>query len=247
MILATAAALLLLVPAACATVAGSGSGFALGFTANPVTNEIAAASVGRGLDPTDPGLDAIDTAISFGAWYKSNTYDSALNWSDLISIASYEDLNLLQLDAIVGPDFGLSGSRAGWAFTRGVPVASPLELLWGEWHHYFMTWDGDTVTVYMDGVPFGTIVTGSGVSLKAQTNLALILGMRPYGGWGAGTVATSQVDDSFFGALDELSVWSRGLCADEVAQIWNITHDTSNLPDDLVSFLTRANNALARA
>ena len=233
MILATAA-LLLLVPAACATVAGSGSGFALGFTAHPVTNEIAAASVGSGLDLTDPGLDVIDTAISFGAWYKSCTYDSALNFRDIISIASYEDLNLLQLDAIVGPDFGLSGSRAGWAFTRGVPVASPLELLWGEWHHYFMTWDGDTVTVYMDGVPFGTIVTGGGVSLKAQTNLALILGMRPYGGWGAGTVATSRIHAAFSGALDGVSVWSRALCADEVAQIWNVSQNTSNLPDDLV-------------
>ena len=234
MILATAA-LLLLVPAACATVAGSGSGFALGFTAHPVTNEIAAASVGSGLDLTDPGLDVIDTAISFGAWYKSCTYDSASNFRDIISIASYEDLNLLQLDAIVGPDFGLSGSRAGWVFSSKIPVTSPLELLWGEWHHYFLTWDGEAATAYMDGVPFGSVASGSGKSLKSQTNLALILGLQPYGGWGAGTVATSKIQVAFSGALDEVSVWSRALCADEVAQIWNVSQNTSNLPDDLVS------------
>ena len=231
--LALAAALLLRLPATCATAVGSGTGFALGLQPNPVTKTISVASVGSGLDLTDPGLDAIDTAISFGMWYKSDLYDGGAFANSVLSILSYEDINLLQMSAMAGPDFyGQYG--AGWAFSSKIPVTSPLELLWGEWHHYFLTWDGETATAYMDGVQFGSIASGSGKSLKSQTNLALILGMKPYGGWGAGTVATSKIQSAFSGALDEVSVWSRALCADEVAQIWNVSQNTSNLPDDLV-------------
>ena len=226
-----AVALLLLLPAARATVVGSGSGHALGFPANPVTNTIAMASTGTGLDLTDHGLDAIDTAISFGAWAKWHNSGQDSTFSAL-SLVSYEDPNLLQ-------PFG----EQGWAFKAALPrweqlsvgtSSSTAPILW-EWHHYFLSWDGNTATVFLDGKPAGSVMSGSGVSLKAQTNLILTLGIIPYGGWGAGTTVTSKHDISFQGVVDEVTVWSRALCADEVALIWNVSLDTSRLPDGLVS------------
>ncbi len=71
------------------------------------------------------------------------------------------------------------------------------------WNHLVLTYDGSTVTGYLNGVSVGTVASsGSGT-------VNLTSGFTIYGGAVSNTIN------------DEVGVWSRALTADEVSQIYN--------------------------
>src|SRR5207302_6816359 len=64
-------------------------------------------------------------------------------------------------------------------WTAGVAIDSPVPLLDGNWHYLAVTYDGTTVTVYVDGREAGSQTFGS---TMATTSTTLRLGQDLGGG-----------------------------------------------------------------
>ena len=84
-----------------------------------------------------------------------------------------------------------------------------ITLTIGTWYHIAYTYNGSTVTGYLNGVSIGTASSsGNGSSSAGYTN---------------GFFIGSAFDSSNFltGSADEVSIWQRALSADEVNKIYN--------------------------
>lgn len=86
-------------------------------------------------------------------------------------------------------------------------VATAQTLTVGTWYHLVLTYDGTTVTGYINGISIGTIAAsgnGSGTNLD---NFAI----------GAAIGSGNYVK----GVMDEVGVWTRALSSTEVSQLYN--------------------------
>ena len=114
-----------------------------------------------------------------------------------------------------GVSYGIFGPGTSGKFTaighfaigqRVVTSASSFQF--GAWHHVAMTWDGNTLTLYVNGAVEGALVVGP--QTVAYSTHHLGIGGHPFfnSRW-------------FNGLIDEVSLYGRALSAAEVASIAN--------------------------
>ena len=76
-----------------------------------------------------------------------------------------------------------------------------------QWHYYTMTWDGTTMTVYVDGVKQGTSsATGGTFNCLSTVDI--------------GRYAAAAMD-YYSGSIDDVRIYNRALSATEVKQLYN--------------------------
>ncbi len=100
------------------------------------------------------------------------------------------------IDGKVGVD--LAGTSTPGHFETGALISA------GEWSHVAATWDGNDVTVYVDGI---AEATGTTTGTMASTSSHLFLGAMRGG---------ATVYFPFAGALDELAIYSYALTPGEI-------------------------------
>jgi hypothetical protein len=83
----------------------------------------------------------------------------------------------------------------------------------GNWHLVGVAQNGSTYTFYLDGVPDGSVTSGTAVSY--DPNLAGAIGIDRRGG-----LYTSG-NDPFTGSIDEVSVWNTALSAADFSALYN--------------------------
>ncbi len=79
----------------------------------------------------------------------------------------------------------------------------------GNWHNAIVTYNGNSRTLYLDGVSIGTDLAGAaGV---ANTTVTI----------GSGAVVPGAPgSDNFVGKLDDIGIWNRALTSQEVSQVY---------------------------
>jgi hypothetical protein len=109
----------------------------------------------------------------------------------------------------------------GLIFGGDSGVATAVDLPLNFWHHVVGTFDGDTSSVYLDGVLIGW---NPGTMLGAESDSPLLIG-------GGGSCAMFQ------GMMQNIRLYDRALSADEVWSVFNATNSgicTSPLPPFIV-------------
>lgn len=155
------------------------------------------------LNTTNAGIDG--GAVSISCWVKVRTEIAAGTWFFVWQASATS-----QVAYDIRYDFNAGSRRVGFERTKigsgaAQTVNSTITLGTSTFHHLVLTYDGATVTGYIDGASVGTIASsGNGVS---ATTSQFSLGSD------GGSFASAY--------MDETSLYSRALSAAEVLQIYN--------------------------
>jgi Concanavalin A-like lectin/glucanases superfamily/Bacterial Ig domain len=99
-------------------------------------------------------------------------------------------------------------------------ATSPLSYSDGKWHYVVVTFDGSTITLYLDGLPVATKSTSGSPDSGGEEPIRM--------------GANSQSLNNFFiGNVDEIRVWKSSLSAQQVIDAYNGDFNTK----DLVEYL----------
>jgi hypothetical protein len=143
---------------------------------------------------TNTGI-SLTSAMTISGWMK------AANTSVFIPIAFRNDTNADFYMMVFGN--GVSEFRfrnsGGTAFTLNPTLSTPTAF-----HFYTLTYDGSTLTAYVDGSSVGS-TPASGSFSSTPT----------FG------VGTSDTQGNGAGTIDEVGVWTRALTSTEVSQLYN--------------------------
>ena len=145
-----------------------------------------------------PGAGSLNitTAMTMEAWiYKPDTsaqvpiveYSTGSNYGP--HLWNYDDGTKLYVNFV---DTG--GGGASLMSSGGVIAA-------GQWYHVVATYDGNTVTLYVNGAQ---VAQGALGAHTLSTNMALYIGTR------------AQSGEVFSGRIDDVALYSRALSATEV-------------------------------
>lgn len=163
-----------------------------------------------------------DTAASFdGGDYIQLPNTTAFN-ANTITAEAWATTSSAAIQEILGRDTGTAGQRvfqfrvnAGVVeFTMFDSAGNAPTLLGainvnnGARHHLVATWDGTTMTLYVDGVRDTTSVPGRTINQPASETRGMMIGARNNGPLG-GTY--------FIGTLDEVAYYGTALSASQVA------------------------------
>jgi hypothetical protein len=156
--------------------------------------------------PDSPSLDITDE-ITLSAWIKLDSSEQSVRKIVVKPTSDGNDpweLYALDLDGSGSVRFILSNgslySQGGW---QGAISASAMTL--NEWHHVLGTYDGESMTLYVDGLLADT----NTVSLSiASDNQNLLIGSF---------IAGNFID----GSIDEVMVWNRALSPEEVGSLFS--------------------------
>lgn len=110
-------------------------------------------------------------------------------------------------------DYSMSQSQFAWAVQRNGPsgpvLTSTAMFAPEEWHHVAVTYDGNTMTLYIDGNPSGSGTVGA---LTPLSNPRVLLG-------GIAPSTTNQGTAPVFkGYMQSVGVWTTCLTEDQVQQ-----------------------------
>ncbi len=152
--------------------------------------------------PDAPALDSFTNAITIELWMKSANTGNNADWEGLVTKGN-TSWRLMATTSAKTVYLGLSGTSSPDLFgTRNVND--------GQWHHVAATYDGSTVSLYVDGT---LDVSHPAIGQIAQNGFPLYIG---------GDSQPPQGHTYLFsGALDEVSLYSRALSAGEIAAIYN--------------------------
>jgi hypothetical protein len=95
-----------------------------------------------------------------------------------------------------------------------VTLSAPVNGSGFDWHHYAMTADGVTLTLYWDGQQVGTASYLGNINTPTFQWLAVGAQLD-----GSGTQIPSS--PTWPGAMDDLAIWSRALDSKEIGAIYN--------------------------
>src|SRR6188508_75969 len=146
--------------------------------------------------------------FSVAAWFKTSTdYNSNAFIVNKAGASDNMNYGIWMTNAEkVGAGFETSSGNAIFA-------TSPLSYSDGKWHYAVVTFDGTTVTLYLDGLPVGTRIAS---------------GMPDSGGEEPIRVGANSdgLSNFFVGNVDEIRVWNAALTAQQVADAYNGKFDT---------------------
>lgn len=160
------------------------------------------------LVPHDPSLNPT-SAMTIEAWINANTTASARDilskWGPggdnqyIFKIHNMSDNQRIELSE--------SGSGHDLADVSGTTSVST-----GTWVHLAATFDSTTETVqlYYNGSPDGSLGVGSGRSIHSDTSDLII-----------GAVSVPSIKENFSGRIDELAVYNRALTGSEIEAIYD--------------------------
>jgi len=99
-----------------------------------------------------------------------------------------------------GPAVSTDGGKT-WKWLGIEAMGEPVNV----WHHVAMTWDGKTITAYLDGK-----VVGQADAKMTPAVDSMFIGKRVHG-----------ADKFFKGIIDEVVVYNRALSSDEIQRVMN--------------------------
>src|SRR6188768_1930098 len=146
--------------------------------------------------------------FSVAAWFKTST-DYNSNAFIVNKAGASDNLNYaiwMTNAEKVGAGFETSSGNAIFA-------TSPLSYSDGKWHYAVVTFDGTTITLYLDGLPVGTRIASGMPDSGGEEPIRM----------GANSDALSNF---FVGNVDEIRVWNAVLTAQQVADAYNGKFDT---------------------
>ena len=146
--------------------------------------------------------------FSVAAWFKTST-DYNSNAFIVNKAGASDNLNYgiwMTNAEKVGAGFETSSGNAIFA-------TSPLSYSDGKWHYAVVTFDGTTITLYLDGLPVGTRIASGMPDSGGEEPIRM----------GANSDALSNF---FVGNVDEIRVWNAALTAQQVADAYNGKFDT---------------------
>ncbi|MBI2657301.1 VWA domain-containing protein [Candidatus Woesearchaeota archaeon] len=144
--------------------------------------------------------------ISMEAWIlpkQSGTMDRLIEKDGPDGNRGYQ-LNIhttKKLSTTLTPCSGLNGFNAD--------LTGNTILTDNEWHHAAMTYDGNTVTYYLDGVNDGQYPYTNGFCNNSNNNAPLLIGN-----------SNNAADRAFEGTMDEVAVWNEALNPSEIGQVY---------------------------
>lgn len=146
----------------------------------------------------------INRDITLEAWVK---VERSIPWAGLISrlfhTGDVQSGYGMLLDGKTGLYFALKTTDAAIVYLHTGPGA----IRPGEWHHVAMTWDGERMLVYVDGVEVASQnAKGSAIDYDPDNDLAF------------GHLHDSNEDDPYVGRLAEVRVWRVARSAAEIEE-----------------------------
>ena len=148
--------------------------------------------------PNSPSLDSFTSAITVEFWMNSARLTANPTWAGLVCKGN-DSWRVM----------GTSEGNTVYAAFNGV---TPVDLFGnrnvndGQWHHIAATYDGSTMSIYVDGT-LDASQSASGVI--NQNTLPLDLGAN-----------SGSPGLMFSGLIDEVSLYNRALSSDEIAAIY---------------------------
>ncbi|MFT5468650.1 MAG: hypothetical protein ACI8UO_003761 [Verrucomicrobiales bacterium] len=129
------------------------------------------------------------SAFSFGAWVKGTNGCVISKMNDANEMRGV-DLTLRKNKAIVNLVHRWNSDS--------IRVATKNAVTTGEWRHFFVTWDGAEVKIYVNGEPQETVVLNDGLIGSFTNDEPVRIGRR-------------QASASFSGMIDEVRIFDRVL------------------------------------
>jgi len=142
------------------------------------------------------GIDG-DVPRTIAGWVNSDLADPPYDWITCFGFSpdSGGDNTFFDIEVVNGNQYGMH--VYSWQSATG-----PLDP--GNWHFAVGTYDGTTITWYMDG------------QNRGSTDRALNTGVDSF------KIGQRVASSHYFeGLVDEVAVWDRVLTDDEVTQLWN--------------------------
>jgi alpha-tubulin suppressor-like RCC1 family protein len=162
-------------------------------------------------------LSALPTSGNTEAFVVKTGYYSDINYAIGVSNGGYGCAGVAWVGWYqVYPD--------GWS---GAACYQPSAITTGTWYHVAATWDGTTVTLYVNGAQVAQSVTGT---VPATGAGYMSIGQDYYGNSGAFTSGT----------IDDVRVYNRALTATDVMTLYGSTG--GSYPGTPVSSLTQGGN-----
>jgi hypothetical protein len=148
------------------------------------------------------------TTVTLGLWAQRDDWAAASFDSDA-AIAGNTDTGGYEffVDRSAGEIQAYVRSKSGSYVVPSVP----LSTLAPGWHHFTLTSDGVNTIFYVDGKAAASDSTGTGIVRYARNN-SFIIGEEA----SAGTVPDG---DNFAGRIDDVRIYRRALCAEEVREL----------------------------
>ncbi|MFT6947668.1 MAG: hypothetical protein ACJARP_002095, partial [Vicingaceae bacterium] len=141
------------------------------------------------IQASDAGFPAINTPRTMEAWVKTNSTASQ-------SVMEYGNVTTNQRSALLVSSLGkLLFVGQNNDFSGSATVND------NKWHHVAVTFDSDSLRLYVDGQADGV----NQMTLNTTLNF-LRIGMRG-----------NSLSEQFNGEIDEVKIWNRALCADELS------------------------------
>jgi hypothetical protein len=160
--------------------------------------------------PNNAALN-ISNVITIESWIKTTGSPTAEQYIVTKNDDSYY-VGLNVAGAVGQVSFYLNGVSSSWLYSNSTTLND------NNWHHIACTYDGVTMSIYVDGLldnstPLtGTITTGtSNVYLGSRNN-----------------------NQFFQGSMDEFRIWNRTLCAQEIQH--NMTGEVATNANSLVAY-----------
>lgn len=182
------------------------------------------------------GVNGVDTAITYGTTtgkYGQGGRLQRANFSKIVmgtsgifkvfnalSFCGWFNITNNPVSYCAIANCSLSGFARGYAFDMSTTSVSFMvgdNSSWGSvsvaipapgWHFYVGTWDGATVSLYLDGVAVGTPASKASIS---YTDCGLTIGNY---------YNDATPDNMFDGYVDDISLFRRALTADEVLTLY---------------------------
>jgi len=167
--------------------------------------------------PAETNLLAAFQAISVTCWIKPTTLtgsSTALNaWTKTGTVLNRRQVLLRFSDANLQCFVHNGTSQYGGNVGKtGVT---------GAWQHIGLTYDGGTLTGYLNGLAGGTTYSASGSLQNTSNNLGL------------GTYGTSSYLD---GNLEDRAIWNRALSAEEIKSMYQARVRAGFFPEGLIQW-----------
>jgi hypothetical protein len=149
-----------------------------------------------------PELELLD-ALTVAVWAKADTFE--MSYASIVAKpVGSQARNSWQVG--INADGDLSGLIGNSVEARVLNAQIDEGDLIDVWHHIAITWDGDQLTLYIDGLEHSSV---AGVPLEYDDQVALI-----------GADSNYYEDTNFFsGAIDDVRVYDRTLDAVEIQAI----------------------------
>ncbi|MEZ4722267.1 MAG: LamG-like jellyroll fold domain-containing protein [Flavobacteriales bacterium] len=154
-----------------------------------------------------------DFTISFWVRAPINQTTTPTNWNTIIA-KRYSTLSEYPFWIFIRNQNSASAGQVFMDRSDGVTrstMHSSSSINDNNWHHVAFTKNGEITTVFIDGLADGTGVDST--NLSTQNNDSISIGGQFF-------------SRPFDGSLDELRIWSRALCEDEIQAMMNCELDT---------------------